>query len=454
MTTHDVERASSDDAELQQLRECIDTGRWTDCPDKLYAAISGELCVIGQLVLRGSRIVMPRKLRPQALALAHEGHLGIVGTKQALRSKVWWPGIDRAVETYCRSCHGCQLVARPDAPEPIRSTTLPVGPWIDVGVDLLGPLPSGHSILVVVDYYSRYYEYSVLQSTTTDKVLDSLDDIFSRQGWPMTIKFDNGPQFQSDEFGEYCTHYAIQHLRVTAKWAQANGEVERQNASIVKRVRIAQAAGLNWKKELRTYVAKYRGLPHTTTGKSPAELNYNRKFRGKLPGFTLEYRDDLDVRDKDAELKGLSKMHADERRGARYTNVDVGDEVLVRQDKVNKFSTTFNPTPCVVVRKSGNSLIVESPDGVQYSRNSSHVRKYVTASSDGDVGTAAGTNNETPTTRPESPDGSASRSADTQPIVTEGPTPHRVTTPPVAASPAGRPQRARKMPIKLADYVT
>ena len=195
MTTHDVERASSDDAELQQLRECIHTGRWTDCPGKLYVAISGKVCVIGQLVLRGSRIVMPRKLRPQTLALAHEGHLGIVGTKQALRSKVWWPGIARAGETYCRSCHGCQLVARPDAPEPIRSTTLPVGPWIDV--DLLGPLPSGHSILVVVEYYSRYYEYSVLQSTTTEKVLDSLDDIFSRQGWPMTIKSDNGPQFRS-----------------------------------------------------------------------------------------------------------------------------------------------------------------------------------------------------------------------------------------------------------------
>ena len=93
------------------------------------------------------------------------------------------------------------------------------------------------------------------------------------------------------------------------------------------------------------------------------------------------------------------------------------------QGKVNTFSTTFNPTPCVVVRKSGNNLIVESPDGVQYSRNSSHVRKYITASSDGDVGTAAGTNNETPTTRPESPDGSASRSADTQPIVTEPPPP-------------------------------
>ena len=80
--------------------------------------------------------------------------------------------------------------------------------------------------------------------------------------------------------------------------------------------------------------------------------------------------------------------------------------------------------------------------------------KCVTASSDGDIDTAAGTNNHIPTTRPESPHESASRSADIQPIVTEGPTPHRVTTPPVAAFATGRPQRARKMPIKMADYVT
>ena len=134
----------------------------------------------------------------------------------------------------------------------------------------------------MVDYYSRYYDYSVLHSTTTENVLESLEDIFSRQEWPLS---DNGPQFRSDEFGEYCEHYAIQHLKVTAKRAQAKEEVERQNTSIMKLIRIAQAAGLDWKKELRKYVAKYRGLPH---GKSLAELNYNRKFRGRLPDFTLE----------------------------------------------------------------------------------------------------------------------------------------------------------------------
>ena len=42
--------------------------------------VAGELCVIGQLVLRGTRIIIPSKLQPRTLALAHEGHLGVVGT--------------------------------------------------------------------------------------------------------------------------------------------------------------------------------------------------------------------------------------------------------------------------------------------------------------------------------------------------------------------------------------
>ena len=40
--------------------------------------------------------------------------------------------------------------------------------------------------------------------------------------------------------------------------------------------RITQAEGVEWKKELRRYVTKYRSIDHTTTGKSPAELLFNR----------------------------------------------------------------------------------------------------------------------------------------------------------------------------------
>ena len=51
----------------------------------------------------------------------------------------------------------------------------------------------------------------------------------------------------------------------------------------MKTIRIAQAEGVDWKKELTRYVTKYRSIDHTSTGKSPAELLFNRRMRGKLP---------------------------------------------------------------------------------------------------------------------------------------------------------------------------
>ena len=121
------------------MRKAIGTGHFEKCQPP-YAIIANELCKIGYLVLRGARIVLPQALKTRALALAHEGNLGIVGTKQHQRTKVWLPGVDRAAERHCKACHGCQIVARPDPPEPLRPTTLPDGPWRGVAVDLLGPL--------------------------------------------------------------------------------------------------------------------------------------------------------------------------------------------------------------------------------------------------------------------------------------------------------------------------
>ena len=151
---------------------------------RIERCVAGELCFIGQLLLLGTRIVIRKKLQRRTRAPAHEGHLRVVGTKQNLRTKVWWPGMDKAADRHCRACHGCQLVAQPDPPEPIRSTALPDGPWQDLAVDLMGPLPSGHSLLVIVDYYSRsrFYEVEVMQSTTTEKVIDRLADTFCRYG--------------------------------------------------------------------------------------------------------------------------------------------------------------------------------------------------------------------------------------------------------------------------------
>ena len=329
-----------------------------------------------------------------------KGHLGVVGTKQNLRSKVWWPGIDKAAERYCRSCHGCQLVARPEPPEPVTPTQLPEGPWRDVAVDLMGPLPSGHSLLVIVDYYSRYQETLVMQSTTTEKVIECLEDTFARHGIPVTLKSDNGPQFVSGEFKNFCQDNNIEHCKTTPRWAQANGEVERQNRSLLKCLQIAQAEKLDWRGELRKYLFQYRSVAHTTTGRSPAELLFNRKLRTKIPENSSLQPFDQDVRDRDSEQKAKSKMYADLRRGAQPSEVEVGDHVLLKQDKQNKLTTNFGGLPHEVLSKLGNSLIVQSPDGVQYRRNTSHVHRYVSRENE-DIDRGPDAEPELPAVRPE-----------------------------------------------------
>ena len=100
----------------------------------------------------------------------------------------------------------------------------------------------------------------------------------------MSIHTDNGRQFTSQHFKDFMLENGITHHRTTPLWSQANGEVERQNRSIMKRVRIAQAEGRDWRSELDKFLIMYRSTVHTITGVS--QLLFGRKIRTKLPELT------------------------------------------------------------------------------------------------------------------------------------------------------------------------
>ena len=82
-SVQNIEDASVNDEDLQVVRICLKSGNWNDCP-RDYVAVRHELTRIGKLVLRGTRLVVPTVLRADVLELAHEGHQGIVKTKQGL----------------------------------------------------------------------------------------------------------------------------------------------------------------------------------------------------------------------------------------------------------------------------------------------------------------------------------------------------------------------------------
>ena len=100
--------------------------------------------------------------------------------------------------------------------------------WQDLSLYLLGPMPTGEYLLVVIDYYSMYYEVEILMSVTASQIISRLEKTLPVHGLPVTITSNNGPQFRSEEFEHYLVDNAILHRKVTPQWAQANGEVERQ----------------------------------------------------------------------------------------------------------------------------------------------------------------------------------------------------------------------------------
>lgn len=62
--------------------------KWTKEGElKPYFIVRKDLTVHESIILKGRKLVIPRKLRQRILQLAHESHQGVLKTKQLLREK-------------------------------------------------------------------------------------------------------------------------------------------------------------------------------------------------------------------------------------------------------------------------------------------------------------------------------------------------------------------------------
>ena len=117
--------------------------------------------------------------------------------------------------------------------------------------DILGPLPTGECLLLVVNYFSRWMEVDVMRSTSIIKCLDSH---LARYGVPVSLRTENGPNFVSEEKEKYLEEMGIVRHRNTPLWPRANGEVEREIRLLLKAMRVFQAEGKDWRSEFNKFL--------------------------------------------------------------------------------------------------------------------------------------------------------------------------------------------------------
>ena len=102
---------------------------------------------------------------------------------------------------------------------------LPSLPWNKVGVDLFDF--EGVNYLLAVDYYSNYIEVTPLyKDPRSSTLIKHLKMNIARYGIMETLVSDNGPQFISHEFAEFCQKYKINHVTSSPTHQQSNGLAE------------------------------------------------------------------------------------------------------------------------------------------------------------------------------------------------------------------------------------
>ena len=173
VTVDEIRNSTEKDENMQILCDSVNKGKIDvkQFPQlRQYSKVFAELSVVKGILMKGHKIVVPKKLRSRVIAAGHEGHQGIVKTKMLLRSKVWYPDIDKDVTALVSGCRGCQAAVNDSSREPLIMSELPEAPWEYLSTDFHGPLPSGEYLISVIDDYSRFPVVKIARSTSPKHV--------------------------------------------------------------------------------------------------------------------------------------------------------------------------------------------------------------------------------------------------------------------------------------------
>ena len=143
-------------------------------------------------------------MRLQILDCIHTVHLGLTKCRSRACTSVWWPGLSTQIGELITRCHTCAK-EQPTPREPLMSSSFPARPWERVATDLYDF--QGRKYIIVVDYYSRWFDIKELSDESSHSVIKALKEVFATHGIPDVIMSDYGPQYSTEAFRQFAEVY-------------------------------------------------------------------------------------------------------------------------------------------------------------------------------------------------------------------------------------------------------
>ena len=113
------------------------------------------------------------------LSKIHSSHLGIGKCKRRARDVLFWPGMNQQVTDMISKCNTCNTYRNAQAREPLKSH--------DFDIFELDK----QDYVVIVDYYSKFFEVSHLPNSKSKTVINHIKSHLARYGIPEKAKAEN-----------------------------------------------------------------------------------------------------------------------------------------------------------------------------------------------------------------------------------------------------------------------
>ena len=278
------QQAFINDPEMRALVNLIITGWPKDikevpCPLCPYWQHRETLTIEDGLVLQGEALIIPPTERERTLHQLHQFHQGITKSQLLTCGSFFWPGINKAIEEVVCQCEACTQFQSQNAAAPLTPTPTLLHPWQMCATDIF--TLEGVDHLVVGNFYSKMILVRCLPPSqgNANKVVLLLKEMFSEHGIPKVLHSDNGPQYASAQFTDFCMSWGITHETSSLHYPQSNGFAEACIKSVKHTLQQAKYSGAN----PHLALLALRATPINTKLPSPAELLYQCQLRTTIP---------------------------------------------------------------------------------------------------------------------------------------------------------------------------
>ena len=205
-------------------------------------------------------------------------HPGIKASLRLIKSRYFWPNMDRDIRKWARECLDCQQSKISRHTKSFVEAIAPASNRFEVvHIDIVGPLPAvtipGETypsplryVLTCIDRSTRWIEAIPIPNLMAQTIAHAfLQGWISRFGVPLYVCTDRGSQFESELFAELARFIGFHRLRTTAYHPQSNGIIERCHRTLKTAVK---ARKQHWITALPIVLLGIRSLPNSS-GYSP-----------------------------------------------------------------------------------------------------------------------------------------------------------------------------------------